>query len=104
MTAMQAPVLEIDHKAMKVIVRGEWRPLTIGRFRLLCLFLDREGEMLSHQEIVETAAGYAYPYGADQAAANSRNLVFRLRRQLVGAGIRFVPLRGVGFRLEREER
>lgn len=97
-------ILEVDREAMKVIVGGEWIPLSLNRYRALCLFLDHPGEMLSHAAIFEASTGHAYPSrDREQLASDVRTLVFYLRRILAGSGVRFVPLRGFGYRLELQE-
>ena len=96
-----SPALEIDREAMKVFVCGEWVPVSLNRYRALLLFIDNPGRMLSHAEIFEASTGYAYPgVGREQLASNVRTLVHYLRQLVGGAGVRFVPLRGFGFRME----
>jgi len=85
--------LEIDFAADTVTRGGERVPLTRSEFRLLALFAERAGEVVTRHEIMEKLWQSAY-VGIERA---SDIHVSNLRRKLGPAMIETV--RGEGYRL-----
>ena len=88
---------EVDLLARQLRVGGEEVPCTRREMDLLELFLTREGEALSREEIVTRVWGYDYE-GTDRTLDN---FVSRLRRKLEQDPAHprhFFTVRGVGYR------
>jgi two-component system, OmpR family, alkaline phosphatase synthesis response regulator PhoP len=89
-------VVDIDFAAARVMVRGEPVKLTTRELNLLRLFVEREGEALSRDEIVRRVWGYDYE-GTERTLDN---FVSRLRQKLEPDPVtprHFLTVRGIGY-------
>jgi len=87
---------EVDFASARVTVRGEVVKLTARELELLRLFVEREGQALSREEIVRRVWGYDYE-GTDRTLDN---FVSRLRQKLepdAEAPRHFLTVRGIGY-------
>jgi two-component system alkaline phosphatase synthesis response regulator PhoP len=88
---------EVDLLARQLRVEGEEVPCTRREMDLLELFLSREGEALTREEIVTRVWGYDYE-GTDRTLDN---FVSRLRKKLEvdpAHPKHFFTVRGIGYR------
>jgi two-component system, OmpR family, alkaline phosphatase synthesis response regulator PhoP len=86
----------VDFAAARVTVRGEPVKLTTRELSLLRLFVEREGDALSREEIVRRVWGYDYE-GTERTLDN---FVSRLRQKLEPdptAPRHFLTVRGMGY-------
>jgi len=87
---------EVDFASARVTVRGEVVKLTARELELLRLFVEREGQALSREEIVRRVWGYDYE-GTDRTLDN---FVSRLRQKLepdAEVPRHFLTVRGIGY-------
>lgn len=88
--------LRVDLEAFRAFADGVPLTLTPVEFRLLRLFVERGGRLVSRAQIVDHAlAGDAYDRSVDPH-------ISRLRQKLesAGAGVRLTSIRGEGYRLD----
>ena len=86
----------VDFASARVTVRGEVVKLTARELELLRLFVEREGQALSREEIVRRVWGYDYE-GTDRTLDN---FVSRLRQKLepdAEVPRHFLTVRGIGY-------
>lgn len=98
-TTISDGTIVVDLRAQTVMVGG--RPVALSRteFALLTLFLQAPGQALGHHEILRRAWNDVSGVGPDRI----KFTVGRLRRKLGDVeGSRLTPVRGVGYRWERE--
>ncbi|NJK87942.1 MAG: response regulator transcription factor [Myxococcales bacterium] len=89
--------VEVDFAKHVVSVRGDAVPMTAREMALLRLFVDRESEALSREEIVTKVWGFDYE-GTDRTLDN---FILRLRQKLEADASKprhFLTVRGVGYR------
>jgi len=89
--------VEIDFATLQVTVTGTPVKLTSRELALLKLFVEREGQALTRDEIVRRVWGYDYE-GTDRTLDN---FVSRLRQKLEAdpdCPQHFLTLRGIGYR------
>jgi two-component system, OmpR family, alkaline phosphatase synthesis response regulator PhoP len=87
---------EVDFASARVTVNGEVVKLTARELELLKLFVEREGQALSREEIVRRVWGYDYE-GTDRTLDN---FVSRLRQKLepdADNPKHFLTVRGIGY-------
>ena len=89
--------LELDPRTRRVYRAGSVIGLTPTEFSILELLLRRAPAMVPRESI----ASHAWDDDTDPVGSNTIDVhVARLRRKLVGAGVRVVAVRGTGYRLE----
>ncbi|MCB9735488.1 MAG: winged helix-turn-helix transcriptional regulator [Deltaproteobacteria bacterium] len=93
--------LELD-RAARTLAGADGRrvPLTRTEHDLLCLLLDREGDAVTRDAILDAIWGEDVVVGP----RTIDNFVLSLRRKLAGGGdpgVLITAVRGVGYRLER---
>jgi two-component system phosphate regulon response regulator PhoB len=91
-------VLELDRPAHRAWVAGEEITLTALEFKLLVLFHDRRGRVLSRDLLLDEVWGAH----ADVTTRNVDTHVKRLREKLGAAGDYVETVRGVGYRFRAE--
>jgi DNA-binding response OmpR family regulator len=87
---------EVDFASARVTVAGEVVKVTARELDLLKLFVEREGQALSREEIVRRVWGYDYE-GTDRTLDN---FVSRLRQKLepdADNPRHFLTVRGIGY-------
>jgi DNA-binding response OmpR family regulator len=92
----------VDFASRTASFRGKPVELTPKELELLRLFLSREGQALSRQEILNRVWGFDY-FGTDRTVDN---FITRLRQKLERDPEQprhFLTVRGVGYRFERGE-
>lgn len=100
---LRAEGLELDVKARTVTVAGKPAALTRKEFDLLTMLLERRGEALRHQSILDAVWGIDADSGVDTETLKTH--VSTLRSKLGPAlGKRIVSVRGVGYRFEARGR
>lgn len=95
--------LRVDQAARRVFIGGQELvpPLSPAQYRLLELLFEREGELVSRDEIVETVWSEEEALGVTEQAIDA--LVHRLRERLAAIDPDHdyvVTVRGHGYRLE----
>lgn len=96
---LRAEALELDVKARTVAAHGKPVELTRKEFDLLTLLLERRGEALRHQTILDAVWGIDPASGVDTETLKTH--VSTLRAKLGKAlGARITSVRGVGYRFE----
>jgi two-component system response regulator ResD len=96
---LEAEGLALDVKGRTVSVKGKPVALTRKEFDLLTLFLERRGEVLRHQAILDAVWGIDPDSGVDTETLKTH--VSTLRAKLGKAlGARIVACRGVGYKFE----
>jgi DNA-binding response OmpR family regulator len=98
---LRAEGLELDVKARTVAVRGKPVALTRKEFDLLTVLLERAGEALRHQALLDTVWGIDPNAAVDTETIKTHvsTLRAKLGRELAA---RIVSVRGVGYRFEAE--
>ncbi len=95
--------LHIDRAARKVLIGGHevTPPLSPAQYRLLALLMEREGEVISRDDIVTSVWIEDEGLGVSEQAIDA--LVRRLRNRIAGVDPDhqyIITVRGHGFRLE----
>ena len=87
--------LEVDFEAFEVRVRGVDVQLTPVEFRVLAAFVNKVGQMLTPEEILETAWGHS-----DLPRGRVKLYIGYLRRKFrrVGVDLEIETVRGFGYR------
>jgi DNA-binding response OmpR family regulator len=94
---------QVDFTARTASFRGRPVELTAKEMELLRLFLSREGQALSRQEILNRVWGFDY-FGTDRTVDN---FITRLRQKFEADPERprhFLTVRGLGYRFVREKK
>lgn len=88
----------LDHHSGMVVLAGT--PLTLRRREVSLL----EGLMLHAERVTPREILEKRVFGFDAVGPNALDVyISRLRKQLHGSGLRIQTLRGLGYRLEREQ-
>lgn len=95
---LRAGTIELDLKHRRVSVRGESVDLTPKEFGLLRLLVERRGEVVSRDFLLQRVWGRAKPL--QRQCRTIDVYILRLRRKLGGKGIRILTVRTVGYRLD----
>jgi two-component system OmpR family response regulator len=93
--------LEIDVPAHRVWVAGEPVELSPKQFALLAFLVAHAGEVVSRAMLVEQVFGYAFDAVTNIVDVHLSNLRQKIDRP--GQPSLVTTVRGVGFRLERDE-
>src|ERR1035437_10046087 len=91
--------LSLDPVRREVTVGGRALPLTTTEYRILELLMRRSPAVVDRKAIAE----HGWDDETDALGSNAIDVqLSRLRAKLPSAGIRIVPVRGAGYRLEEE--
>jgi two-component system, OmpR family, alkaline phosphatase synthesis response regulator PhoP len=88
--------LEIHPGRHEVKVQGKRVEFTATEFRMLCLFTQRNGWVVSRESIIEQIRGKGYPCTRRSVDV----LIVGIRRKLGPLGNRIQTVRGVGYRYQ----
>lgn len=88
--------LVYDGTRRQFILHGELLPLSPREIGVLRALIQRSGEPLSKQQIIDRV----FSDDEDVHPEVVEVLVYRLRKRLDGSGVRVVTLRGLGYLLE----
>lgn len=94
-SVLRAGDITLDTAAREVQLRGEVLDLTQIEYRLLHMFMERAGHILSQSEIME----HLYPMDSERDLNTIEVHVGRLRRKVGRHAI--TTIRGLGYRFER---
>jgi DNA-binding response OmpR family regulator len=83
-----------------ITLHGQPLELTRTEFRLLCLFIENAGMVLSREQLLERVWGYDYLGDSRLVDAHIRRLRLKLEGNPAHPML-LVTLRGLGYRLER---
>ncbi|MEZ4439341.1 MAG: response regulator transcription factor [Polyangiaceae bacterium] len=92
---------EVDFEAHRLTRNGETHDVTVQEMKLLRYLLDRDGLLLTRQQILDAVWGADY-YGTERTIDN---FIGRLRLKIEGDPRRprhIVTVRGAGYRFSRE--
>ncbi len=90
--------LEVDFARHEVRVDGKPRHLAPREFRLLKLFLEANGKVLSREELLKSIWGYDEDLGISTRTVDQH--VARLRRSLGAERRRILTVKNVGYRIK----
>ena len=88
--------LVFDAVTRKFALNGEALPLSPREHALLRALVQRSGEPLSKQQLVDRV----FSADDDGSSDNIEVLVYRLRKRIESGGVRIVTYRGLGYALE----
>lgn len=90
--------LVVDRRGFEARVEGRSIRLTVKEFSLLAFLDEHRGEVLTREQLIERIWGSTY-----QGSPRTVDVHVRRLRAKLGAYFPLVTLRGVGYKLRREE-